>query len=134
MNIKKQAGFTFLEILISMMLMVIIGLGTAYILARINVSQRDMNIHLLTVSQMRSILQGNSSCSSGSLISINGATVATPCTFNSVTYNVSAFDNTGNINSGLAAANVAVNSPQITVSPTDSNAVSLIRVPITISP
>ncbi|ENV47927.1 hypothetical protein P255_01605 [Acinetobacter brisouii CIP 110357] len=122
---KKNNGFTLLEVLISMLLLMVIGLGSAYLLARANVTQRDMNIHLLTVSKMRYILQ-NGGCTSSSSISINGTNALTPCTSSSATYTVSA--------NGLSASDVAVTSPSISVSSTDSTTTSLIPSPITISP
>lgn len=124
---KKNNGFTLLEVLISLLLLMIIGLGGAYLLARANVTQRDMNIHLLTVSQMRNALQ-NGSCSSTSSISINGTAVQTPCSSTAATYTVNPDSGTG------TASDVAITSPSIQVSSTDTTSTSLIPIPIKVSP
>ena len=122
---KTQNGFTLLEVLISMLLLMIIGLGGAYLLGRANYIQRDMNVHLLTVSKMRYTLQ-NGSCSSSSSISINGTAVQTPCSSTTATYAVSG--------TGLTTANVSVTSPTIEVSSTDQTTTGLIPSPIKVSP
>lgn len=127
---KKNNGFTLLEVLISLLLLMIIGLGGAYLLARANVTQRDMNIHLLTVSQMRYILQNsNGTCTSSSNITINGTNAITPCTSNTTTYTVTA---TGLSTGGTST--VSITYPSVTVSTTDTATTSLIPSPITISP
>jgi prepilin-type N-terminal cleavage/methylation domain-containing protein len=126
---KKNNGFTLLEVLISMLLLVVIGLGGAYLLGRANYIQRDMNIHLLTVSQMRYTLQ-NGNCTALSTISINNSSVLTPCTTSSsVTYTV-----TGTGLSTGGTSTVTVTSPSIQVSSTDTTSTSLIPIPIKISP
>ncbi|MHA3096808.1 prepilin-type N-terminal cleavage/methylation domain-containing protein [Acinetobacter brisouii] len=126
---KKNNGFTLLEVLISLLLLMIIGLGGAYLLARANVTQRDMNIHLLTVSKMRNALQ-NGTCSSSSQSSlslpINSNTTKTvTCTSTSAQYTVTPTTTTSS--TSLSAADVTVTSQRIAEPSSASN-------PITISP
>jgi len=45
---KHQQGVTLIEVLVSMVLMAIIGLGAAYISGRTTVMHRDQNLHLHT--------------------------------------------------------------------------------------
>ena len=126
---KKNNGFTLLEVLISLLLLMIIGLGSAYLLARANITQRDMNIHLLTVSQMRNALQNgtcttsltSASTSTSTSLNINSNMNTTvTCTSTGMKYyNVTA--------TGLSASDVAVSSQTIAESSSASN-------PITISP
>lgn len=54
---KYQQGATLIEVLISMVLMAVIGLGAAYISGRTAVVHRDQNLHLHTVNQMRQYLE-----------------------------------------------------------------------------
>lgn len=54
---KHQQGVTLIEVLVSIVLMAIIGLGAAYISGRTAVLHRDQNIHLHTVNQMRQQLE-----------------------------------------------------------------------------
>ena len=48
-----QQGITLIEVLVSVAMMAIIGLGAAYIAGRTAVIHRDQNIHLYTVNQFR---------------------------------------------------------------------------------
>lgn len=54
---RYQQGVTLIEVLVSMLLMAIIGLGAAYISGRTAVVHRDQNLHLHTVNQMRQYLE-----------------------------------------------------------------------------
>lgn len=56
---KYQQGVTLIEVLVSMLLMAIIGLGAAYISGRTAVVHRDQNLHLHTVNQMRQYLESS---------------------------------------------------------------------------
>ena len=47
---QYQAGITLIEVLISLLLMAIIGLGGAYIAARTAVVQRDGNIQVQAIN------------------------------------------------------------------------------------
>ncbi|WP_374417109.1 type IV pilus modification PilV family protein [Ectopseudomonas oleovorans] len=53
---RSQRGDTLIEALIGMLLMVIVGLGMSHAAARATVSQRDMNVQQLIVSQMRNLI------------------------------------------------------------------------------
>ncbi len=60
-NKAKQRGDIMLDALIGMLLLTIIGLGIVYVTSRVSVSQKDMNVHNLVVSNLRADLQtGNS--------------------------------------------------------------------------
>lgn len=120
---QHQAGITLIEVLISLLLMAIIGLGGAYIAARTAVVQRDGNIQIQTINKMRQVAvkADTSSCVNTSSITINGTSVTTPCTLTSTTYTVNA-----SINSSAPptpppySASVTVQSPSIQVSGSDT--------------
>ena len=59
---RHQQGATLIEVLVSMVLMAVIGLGAAYISGRTAVVHRDQNIHLHTVNQMRQQLEDSAEC------------------------------------------------------------------------
>ena len=54
---NKQRGDILIEALIGMLLLAIIGLGLVYIISRVSVSQKDMNLHNLVMSTLREKLQ-----------------------------------------------------------------------------
>ncbi|WP_166168804.1 prepilin-type N-terminal cleavage/methylation domain-containing protein [Acinetobacter sp. SA01] len=116
---QHQAGITLIEVLISLLLMAIIGLGGAYIAARTAVVQRDGNIQIQTINKMRQIAvkADTSSCVDTSSITINGTSVTTPCTLTSATYTVNASINSSPPpTSPPYSASVTVQSPSIQVS------------------
>jgi Tfp pilus assembly protein PilV len=116
---QHQAGITLIEVLISLLLMAIIGLGGAYIAARTAVVQRDGNIQIQTINKMRQIAvkANTSSCVDTSSITINGTSVTTPCTLTSTTYTVNASINSSPPpTSPPYSASVTVQSPSIQVS------------------
>lgn len=115
---QHQAGITLIEVLISLLLMAIIGLGGAYIAARTAVVQRDGNIQIQTINKMRQIAvkADTSSCVDTSSITINGTSVTTPCTLTSTTYTVNASINSSPPpTSPPYSASVTVQSPSIQV-------------------
>lgn len=120
---QHQAGITLIEVLISLLLMAIIGLGGAYIAARTAVVQRDGNIQIQTINKMRQVAvkADTSSCVDTSSITINGTSITTPCTLTSTTYTVNA-----SITSSPPptpppySASVTVQSPSIQVSGSDT--------------
>lgn len=115
---QHQAGITLIEVLISLLLMAIIGLGGAYIAARTAVVQRDGNIQIQTINKMRQIAvkADTSSCVNTSSITINGTSVTTPCTLTSTTYTVNASINSSPPpTSPPYSASVTVQSPSIQV-------------------
>jgi len=116
---QHQAGITLIEVLISLLLMAIIGLGGAYIAARTAVVQRDGNIQIQTINKMRQIAvkADTSSCVDTSSITINGTSVTTPCTLTSTTYTVNAsITSSPPPTSPPYSASVTVQSPSIQVS------------------
>ncbi|CAD5108229.1 hypothetical protein [Zestomonas carbonaria] len=58
---RRQRGDALLEALIGILLMSIVGLGLVYTTSRVAVSQKDMNLQNLAVSQLRDLLQRNGS-------------------------------------------------------------------------
>ncbi|MCU1737314.1 MULTISPECIES: hypothetical protein [Pseudomonas] len=56
---KPQRGDILIEALFGILLMSIIGLGISYVASRAAVSQRDMKLENIVVSQMRSLLEQN---------------------------------------------------------------------------
>lgn len=58
---SRQRGDALIEALIGMLLMSIVGLGLVYTTSRVAVSQKDMNLQSLAVTQMRDLLQRNGS-------------------------------------------------------------------------
>lgn len=129
---KNQAGITLIEVLISVLLTAIIGLGAAYIAARTTVIQRNGNIQVQAINKMRqvAIKADSSTCTATSTITINGTTVTTPCTINATTYTVAAFNSTTGPGSSVASADVTVEFPSIQV----DSAASFVPVKSVISP
>lgn len=122
---QHQSGITLIEVLISLLLMAIIGLGGAYIAARTAVIQRSGNIQVQAINKMRQIaVKANASnCLNTSSITINGTSIATPCTLtsNSYTVNASVNNNPPTPGSGTAySRSVTVQFPSIQVSDTDT--------------
>src|SRR5574343_334851 len=62
---SKQRGVTLIEVLMSVLLMAIIGLGSAFIAARTAVTHRDQNVHLHTIIQMRNQLEASQCITAG---------------------------------------------------------------------
>lgn len=118
---QHQAGITMIEVLITLLLMTIIGLGGAYIAARTAVVQRNGNIQLQTINKMRQIAvkADASSCVDTSSITINGTSVTTPCTLNSKIYTVNSYQ-ASSPTSIYQSQSVTVNSPAIQVSSSDT--------------
>ncbi|MEQ1151780.1 type IV pilus modification PilV family protein [Acinetobacter johnsonii] len=118
---QHQAGITMIEVLITLLLMTIIGLGGAYIAARTAVVQRNGNIQLQTINKMRQIAvkADASSCVDTSSITINGTSVTTPCTLKSKIYTVNSYQ-ASSPTSIYQSQSVTVNSPAIQVSSSDT--------------
>lgn len=120
---QHQAGITMIEVLITLLLMTIIGLGGAYIAAHTAIIQRNGNIQLQTINKMRQIAvkADASSCMNTSSITINGTSVITPCTWTSTIYTVNASVNSSPPpTSPPYSASVTVQSPSIQVSGSDT--------------
>ncbi|WP_109513860.1 type IV pilus modification PilV family protein [Pseudomonas ovata] len=106
---RRQRGDILLESLIGIVLMSIIGLGMTYASSRAAVSQRDMKVQNLAVSQMRDLIAryGKALCTNSSLARITLPTqttainltatcaAATPITVDGITITPS--DNLGTV-------------------------------------
>lgn len=101
LRLKYQQGVTLIEVLVSIVLMAIIGLGAAFIAGRTAVMHRDQNIHLHTVNQMRQQLENSAECSGKSegthtvQIQVAGTDVNLNCVVDEGAYTVVAKDSTG---------------------------------------
>lgn len=91
----KQKGVTLIEVLISILLMAIIGLGGAFIAGRTAVLHRDQNVHLHTINQMRNLLE-HSQCmtptTSTKVITVAEQSIDLDCTYVTGFYTVQAFE------------------------------------------
>ncbi|WP_326519347.1 PulJ/GspJ family protein [Acinetobacter sp. CAAS 2-6] len=127
---SSEHGMALIEVLISIFLMAIIGLGAAFIAARTAVVHRNENIHLLTVNQMRLKLESEVACDNNTNISIKTQTVNTPCSTSTFGYTVAAFkgDKTGH--SSSANGGISITSPHIQVASDDT----FVPVKVEISP
>ena len=95
---RYQQGVTLIEVLVSMLLMAIIGLGAAYISGRTAVLHRDQNLHLHTVNQMRQYLESSagSDCTNNVELNVVGKKVTVNCTLDTTKeYTVNIKDNSG---------------------------------------
>ena len=129
--ISKQNGITLIEVLVSILLMTIIGLGGAFIASRTAVIHRDQNIHLHAINEMRYRLE-SSGCLTDSNQDINvvGTTVAVDCNYIQQSYTVAAYASNG---SGVASTNIneiKVNHPKLEVNSADT----FVPVKVEISP
>lgn len=99
--LKHQQGVTLIEVLVSIVLMAVIGLGAAFIAGRTAIMHRDQNIHLHTVNQMRQQLENSAGCSGKSggthtvQIQVAGTDVNLNCVVSEGAYTVVAKDSTG---------------------------------------
>ncbi len=106
---KYQQGATLIEVLVSMVLMAVIGLGAAYISGRTAVVHRDQNIHLHTINQMRQQLENSNECGGKALgthtvqVQVAGNNVNLDCIVSEGAYTVVANDSTGG---GVASSTV----------------------------
>ncbi|NNG77464.1 hypothetical protein HLH10_14565 [Acinetobacter sp. ANC 4277] len=102
---SKQRGATLIEVLISIFLMAIIGLGSAFIAARTAVIHRDQNVHLHTISQMRNQLESSQCITAGTkTITIASTNVNLDCTYTEGSYTVAAFSSAAAPNNAVAAS------------------------------
>lgn len=88
---SKQRGVTLIEVLISIFLMAIIGLGSAFIAGRTAVLHRDQNVHLHTINQMRNQLESSQCITNGEKeITVGNQKVKLDCTYTVGSYTVTA--------------------------------------------
>lgn len=124
--LKYQQGVTLIEVLISIVLMAIIGLGAAFIAGRTAVIHRDQNIHLHTINQFRQQLENSAQCGSKALgthtiqVDIAGSNVQADCTVKKQVFTVTALDGTTNPNNGVASSNIEVTYAEIQVKSDDT--------------
>ena len=129
---QHQAGITLIEVLITLLLMAIIGLGGAYVAARTAVVYTVAVytvVHSVVGSSdlyaFRSPLQTHNFLGLQSNrrwninITINGTSVTTPCTLTSTTYTVNSYQ-ASSPTSIYQSQSVTVNSPAIQVSSSDT--------------
>ena len=117
---SKQRGVTLIEVLMSVLLMAIIGLGSAFIAARTAVTHRDQNVHLHTISQMRNQLEASQCITAGTkTITVATTDVNLDCTYTTGNYTVAANGSGG----GIASTNpgeIKVNYPALKVQTSDT--------------
>lgn len=93
---SKQQGVTLIEVLISIFLMAIIGLGSAFIAARTAVIHRDQSVHLHTISQMRNALESSQCITDGTkTITVATTNLNLDCTYTTGDYTVAAYGSGG---------------------------------------
>lgn len=134
---KYQQGVTLIEVLVSMLLMAIIGLGAAYISGRTAVLHRDQNLHLHTVNQMRQYLESSagSGCTNNVDLDVAGKKVTVNCIVQTKDYNVITKDNGDNVIVTPVDREVIVVSPTVkVVEKTDSTTHWNVPIPVEIAP
>ena len=123
---KHQQGATLIEVLVSMVLMAIIGLGAAYISGRTAVMHRDQNIHLHTVNQMRQQLENSAECAGQNAgthtvqIQVVGTGVNLDCVVSEGAYTVVARDSTGAGVASSTSGGIKVNAATLAVKDDDT--------------
>jgi len=137
LTLRSQRGLTMLEVLISLVLMSIIGLGAAFISTKTAVMHRDQNIHLHTVNQLRhqiSLAGVNSSeCSETETIQIAGENVKVSCSLVEKTFEVDIFKESSQSAGSRITPATDVKIRYVEIENTQNNA-DVITVPIKISP
>lgn len=131
---KHQQGVTLIEVLVSMVLMAIIGLGAAFIAGRTAVMHRDQNLHLHTVNQMRQYLESStgSGCSNGIDLDVVGKKVKVNCELNATKeYTVRVKDNSNSFIVTSLDGKVTVGAPTLKVVATDDSETHW-KVPVTV--
>lgn len=120
-SIHKQKGMSLIEVLVSILLMAIIGLGGAFIAGRTAVLHRDQNVHLHTINQMRYNLEA-SECitSSVKVITVADQNINLDCTYSESSYTVAAFNSTGAGVASSTAGEIKVTAPRLQVQDTDT--------------
>lgn len=120
-SFSKQRGVTMIEVLISILLMTIIGLGSAFIAGRTAVLHRDQNVHLHTINQMRNQLESSQCLTvSTKTIAVAEQNVNLDCTYTEGSYTVTAFNSTGG---GVASSNtgaIKVKFPALKIQDSDT--------------
>ncbi|WP_173913096.1 prepilin-type N-terminal cleavage/methylation domain-containing protein [Acinetobacter sp. Marseille-Q1618] len=121
---KNQKGISLIEVLVSMLLMSIIGLGAAFVTGRTAVMHRDQNIHLHTVNQLRAELEENG-CNSvvgqhDLQIEIADQSISLNCEVEDNGYTVSAFDHVNNGVKSSGVNEIIVRSTALSIADTDT--------------
>jgi len=116
LRLKYQQGVTLIEVLVSIVLMAIIGLGAAFIAGRTAVIHRDQNLHLHTVTEMREYLEsstGNDCITE--LADVSGKKVKVDCKITSKEYTVEIKDVNGQVITSQLDGKVTVSTPTLKV-------------------
>ena len=120
--LSKQRGVSLIEVLVSLVLMAVIGLGAAFIAARTAVTHRDQNVHLHTISQMRNQLEASQCITDGTTKTITVATtdVNLDCTYDTGQYTVAAYGSGGAGVASSAPGVIHVKFPALKVQTSDT--------------
>lgn len=118
---SKQRGVTMIEVLISIFIMAIIGLGSAFIAGRTVVLHRDQNVHLHTINQMRNQLESSQCITADTkVITVAEQNINLDCTYTEGSYTVAAYNSSG---AGVASTTngaIKVKYPALKVTETDT--------------
>ncbi len=137
LTLRSQRGLTMLEVLISLALMSIIGLGAAFISTKTAVMHRDQNIHLHTVNQLRHQISlaglNSSTCSENKTIQIAGENVKVSCSLVEKTFEVDIFKEASQAVGSRITPATDVKISYVEIENAQNNA-DVITVPIKISP
>ena len=118
---SKQSGVTMIEVLISIFIMAIIGLGSAFIAGRTVTLHRDQNVHLHTINQMRNQLESSQCITAGTkVIAVAEQNINLDCTYTEGSYTVAAYNSTGGGVASSTNGAIKVKYPALKVKDTDS--------------
>ncbi|MFK8933408.1 hypothetical protein ABCA12_0349 [Acinetobacter junii] len=118
---SKQRGVTLIEVLMSVLLMAVIGLGSAFIAARTAVTHRDQNVHLHTIIQMRNQLEASQCITAGTkTITVATTNVNLDCTYPEGSYTVAARNSSGGGIASSAPDAIKVKAPALKVQTSDT--------------
>lgn len=138
LTLRSQLGLTMLEVLISLVLMSIIGLGAAFISTKTAVMHRDQNIHLHTVNQLRHQISlaglDSSTCTENKTIQIAGENVKVSCSLVEKTFEVDIFKEASQAAGSRITPATDVKIRYVEIENTNNDAEKVITVPIKISP
>lgn len=129
-----EGGFSLLEVLISVILLMIIGVGSAAILAHSQRIQRDNAAQSLAIIEIRSLMSSATpaNCDGAGTVAIGNAghPVAIDCVMTTSRYTV-----TG-VTSGVAIPSVTVDvtRPAVETSADDPDTVKFVKHPIRVVP
>ena len=118
---SKQHGVTMIEVLISIFIMAIIGLGSAFIAGRTVTLHRDQNIYLHTINQMRNQLESSQCITAGTkVIAVAEQNINLDCTYTEGSYTVAAYNSTGGGVASSINGAIKVKYPALKIQDTDT--------------